>query len=120
MRGEVRLFRFPAPDKQRPVLILTREHAISYLSGVTVAPITSTIRGVPSQVVLTEKDGMKHSCAVNLHGVVTVSKAYLGRRLARLSSERMAEVCAALNFALGCIGTQTAVAKRPDHDRIND
>ncbi len=83
-------------------MVLTRGSAIAYLSAVTVAPITPTIRGVPSEVVLTEKDGMKHPCAVNLHNLATVSKTHLGRRLATLSSERMAEVCAALGFALGC------------------
>ena len=101
-RGEVRLYRFPHPDKQRPVVVLTRDSAIGYLSAVTVAPITSTIRGVPSEVLLTEKDGMKARCAINLHNVVTVSKAHLGRRVAMLSSERLREICGALGFALGC------------------
>jgi mRNA interferase MazF len=101
-RGEIRLYRFSAPDKQRPVLVLTRESAIGYLSAVTVAPITSTLRGVPSEVVLTEEDGMKNICVVNLHNVVTVSKQQLGRRVAKLSAQRLAEVCAALGFALGC------------------
>ena len=101
-RGDVRLYRFARPDKQRPVLVLTRESAIAYLSAVTVAPITSTIRGVPSEVRLTEADGMKGPCAVNLHNVVTVSKTHLGRRVAVLSAERLREVCGALGFALGC------------------
>jgi mRNA interferase MazF len=74
------LYQFSYPDKQRPVVVLTRESAVGYLSAVTVAPITSTIRGVPSEVLLTEADGMKGTCAVNLHNVVTVSKAHLGRR----------------------------------------
>jgi len=101
-RGEVRLYRFPPPDKQRPVVVLTRASAIGYLGTVTVAPVTSTIRGVPSEVVLTEIDGMKHPCAVNLHNLVTVSQAHLGRRVALLSGERMSEICAAVGFALGC------------------
>lgn len=101
-RGEVRLYQFPHPDKQRPVVVLTRESAIAYLSAVTVAPITSSIRGVPSEVLLTEADGMKGTCAVNLLNVVTVSKAHLGRRVAVLSSERLREICGALGFALGC------------------
>ena len=101
-RGEVRFYRFPGPDKQRPVVVLTRDSAIGYLCAVTVAPVTSTIRGVPSEVLLTEQDGMKGVCAVNLHNVVTVSKARLGRRIAMLSSERLREICAALGFALGC------------------
>lgn len=101
-RGEIRLFRFPAPDKQRPVLVLTRASAIGYLGRVTVAPITSTIRGVPSEVPLGPEDGMKQPCAANLHNVVTVPKSGIGRRVAQLESPRMREVCAALAFALGC------------------
>jgi mRNA interferase MazF len=101
-RGEVRLYQFPRPDKQRPVVVLTRESAMAYLSAVTVAPITSTIRGVPSEVRLSEADGMKWACAVNLHNVVSVSKANLGRRVAVLTPQRMKEICAALGFALGC------------------
>lgn len=101
-RGEVRIYQFPRPDKQRPVVVLTRESAIAYLSAVTVAPITSTIRDVPSEVRLTEADGMKGECAVNLHNVVTVSKAHLGRRVAVLSPERLREIRGALGFALGC------------------
>ena len=101
-RGEIRLYRFPAPDKQRPVLILTRARALRHLSRVTVAPITSTIRGVPSEVALGPDDGMKVACAVNLHNVVTVPQAGLGRRVAQLDASRMRDVCAALAFALGC------------------
>jgi len=103
-RGEVRLYRFPPPDKQRPVLILTRDSAVSYLARVTVAPVTSTIRGVPSEVALGPEDGLKQPCAVNLHNVVTVSKGHLGRRVAQLDERRMREVCDALGFALGCGG----------------
>jgi len=101
-RGEVRLYRFPRPDKRRPVVVLTRESAIGHLSAVTVAPITSTVRGVPSEVRLSEADGVKGECAVNLHNLVTVSKVHLGRRLAVLSDERLREICAAIGFALGC------------------
>lgn len=103
-RGQVRLYRFPPPEKQRPVLVLTRDSAISYLLRVTVAPITSTIRGVPSEVPLGADDGLKQPCAVNLHNVLTVSKEHLGRRLAQLDERRMREVCEALGFALGCGG----------------
>jgi mRNA interferase MazF len=101
-RGEIRLYQFPSPDKQRPVLILTRPSALGYLDRVTVAPITSTIRDVPSEVALGIEDGMKQSCAVNLHNVVTVAKDGLGRRVAQLGADRMRQVCAALAFALEC------------------
>ena len=101
-RGDVRLYQFAAPDKKRPVVVLTRNSAIDYLSTVTVAPVTSTMRGVPSEVVLTENDGMKASCAVNLHNAITVSQNRLGRGVSQLSSARMSEICAALRFSLGC------------------
>ena len=101
-RGEVRLYQFAAPDKKRPALVLTRNSAIAYLSTVTLAPITSAIRGVPSEVVLNEDDGMKSPCTVNLHNAVAVSQQRLGKRVAQLSSARMNEVCTALHFSLGC------------------
>jgi mRNA interferase MazF len=101
-RGDVRLYQFAPPDKKRPVVVLTRSSAIAYLSTVTVAPITSTIRGVPSEVVLDEEDGMKAPCAVNLHNLVTVSQGRLGKRVAQLRSLRMNEICAAVWFSLGC------------------
>lgn len=101
-RGDVHLCRFALPDKQRPVLILTRDSALSHLSTATVAPITSTIRDVPLEVILDLEDGMRGRCAVNLHNVVTISQERLGRRVANLSNERMQEVCAALRFSLGC------------------
>jgi len=88
--------------RQPPVLVLTRKSASAYLSTGTVAPITSTIRGVPSEVVLHEEDGTKSPCAVNLHNAVTVSQERMGRRVAQLSAARMNELCAALRFSLGC------------------
>jgi mRNA interferase MazF len=101
-RGEVRLCRFPRPDKERPVLVLTRGGALEYLSRVTVAPVTSTIRGVPSEVLLGVEDGMRGPCVVNLHNLVTVDQKALGRCLARLPAVTMREVCSAIAFALGC------------------
>src|SRR5580698_6096709 len=93
-RGDVRLYTFAPPDKKRPVVVLTRDSAVDYLSTVTVAPITSTVRGVPSEVVLTEDDGMKSTCVANLHNTVTISQHRLGKRVARLGPTRMDEICA--------------------------
>jgi mRNA interferase MazF len=101
-RGEVRLYTFAPPDKTRPVVILTDDAAIAYLANVTVAPIGSTIRGVPSEVVLDEEDGMKAPCAVNLHNTASVPQDRIGKRVARLSSMRMDEICVALAFSVGC------------------
>ena len=100
-RGEVRFYRFLSPDKERPVLILTRRSALGYLGRVTVAPITSTIREIPSEVRLTQADGMPRDCAVNLDHVQTVTRARVGPLIATVSPEKMSEVRAALLFALG-------------------
>ena len=102
-RGQVRLCRFPRPDKERPVVILTRESAIGYLANVTVAPVTSTIRGVASEVRLTEADGMKGPCVANLHNLATVPKVHLGPVVATLGSDKLREFCAAMGYALGCV-----------------
>lgn len=100
-RGEVRWYRFAQPDKKRPVLILSRSSVLDYLGEVTVAPITSTIRDLPSEVVLSARDGMPRDCAINLDHLQTVSKGKVGALIAALSAKRMAEVRQALLFALG-------------------
>jgi mRNA interferase MazF len=99
-RGEVRWYRFARPDKRRPVLILTRDSALEFLGEVTVAPVTSTLREIPSEVVLTEAEGMPRTCAVNLDHVQTVSKARLGALVTTVSPRKMLEVRSALLFAL--------------------
>jgi len=100
-RGEVRWYRFPQPNKRRPVLILTRDSALGILGDVTVGPITSTIRDIPTEVVLDEADGMPRPCAVNLDHVQTVPQAKIGAVVTRLPSGKMDQVRAALLFALG-------------------
>jgi len=78
-QGDVYWFTFRAPDKRRPVLILTRSSAISYLTGITVAQVTTTIRGTASEVVLTPgEDGMLAECVVNADSIQTIQKAHLG------------------------------------------
>lgn len=100
-RGEVRWYRFKAPDKRRPVVVLTRDAILQHLGDVTVAPITSTIRDIPTEVVLDADDGMPRACAVNLDHVQTVSKARLGGVITTLGPGRMAEIRTAMLFALG-------------------
>ncbi|HTV81943.1 MAG TPA: type II toxin-antitoxin system PemK/MazF family toxin [Acidobacteriaceae bacterium] len=104
-RGNDCLYSFARPDKTRPVVVLTRDSALEYLSRVTFAPISSTIRGVAAEVLLGEEDGMKAPCAVNLQNVVTVPRDSLGKRVAQPSPARMGEICAALRFSLGCDGS---------------
>ena len=101
IRGDVCWYTFKAPDKKRAVLVLTRESAISVLNSVTIAPITSTIRSIPTELLLTEQDGVPHTCAANFDNLQTVSKSNIGDRITRLTSRRMKEAAAAVSFALG-------------------
>lgn len=100
-RGEIRWYRFGQPDKKRPVLLLTRSSVIDVLGEVTVAPITSTVRNISSEVLLTEVDGLPKTCAINLDHLNTVQKSKLGALITTLPPARMAEVRNALLFALG-------------------
>jgi mRNA interferase MazF len=99
-RGEVRWYKFKTPDKKRPVLILTRDSILEYLGEVTVAPVTTTIRQVPSEVLLSRSDGMPRDCAVNSDHIQTVSKARLGSLITTLSPEKLKQVTGAVDFAL--------------------
>jgi mRNA interferase MazF len=99
-RGDVCWYSFKTPDKRRPVLILTRDSAIGILNSVTIAPITSTIRSIPTEVVLTEADGLPNTCAANFDNLQTVPKRQIGNRIAHLTSGKMLEAVAALTFAL--------------------
>lgn len=101
-QGDVYWYTFRVPDKRRRVLILTRNSAIPFLTGITVAPLTTTIRGIPSEVLLTPaEDGVPADCAVNVDNIQTIQKAGLGNHLTHLSLERMREVRVAIEFALG-------------------
>ncbi len=100
-RGEVRWYKFKAPDKKRPVLILTRDSILEYLGEVTVAPVTSMIRDIPSETVLTREDGMPKPCAVNLDHVQTVSRGKIGALITTLSSDKLRDVKRSILFALG-------------------
>ncbi len=98
--GEIRWYKFQKPDKRRPVLILTRNSVLAYLGEITVAPITSTIRDIPSEVFLSRADGMPRDCAVNCDHLQTVSKGKIGSLIAFLPPSKIAEVGRAIRFAL--------------------
>jgi mRNA interferase MazF len=101
-RGEVWWCELPDIGR-RPVVVLSRDAAISRLRRVLVGPCTTTIRGLPSEVVLEPgKDPVPRRSAVNLDSVESLAVATLVDRLGRLSAERMREVCAALAVAVDC------------------
>lgn len=99
-RGEIRWYKFHAPDKKRPVVILTRNSVLEYLGEVTVAPITTTIRGIPSEVVLGKEEGLAKECAVNCDHLQTVFKSKLGALISSLSTEKLGEIARAVRFSL--------------------
>lgn len=99
-RGEVRWYKFNAPDKKRPVVVLTRNSIISYLGEVTIAPVSTTVRSIPSEVPLGKDDGMAHECAVNCDHIQTVSKGKIGKLITTLSADKQRELRRAIRFAL--------------------
>jgi mRNA interferase MazF len=88
------------PDKTRPALILTRSSATRYLHAVTLAPITSTIRGAPTEIQVGPDEGLKRPSAANFDALQTVAKERVGRYLGSLDRRRKAEVRRALLLAL--------------------
>lgn len=101
-RGEIWMYTFKPPDKRRPVLVLTRQEVIPLLETVLVAPITSTIRSAPSEVIVGIDEGLKHRSAVNLDHLQIVAKARLRHFIGSLEPAKMSEVCKAAAIAIGC------------------
>jgi mRNA interferase MazF len=99
-RGEIRWYKFLRPDKKRPVLILKRDSVLEYLGEVTIAPITTTIRKIPSEVFLSKNNGLPQDCAVNCDHLQTVSKANIGPLITSLPPSEMIDVGRAIHFAL--------------------
>ncbi len=98
--GEIRWYTFAKPDKKRPILILTRDSILEYLGEVTIVPITSTIRDIPSEVFLSKTDGMPRDCAVNCDHLQTVSKGKIGSLIIALPPAKMVDVGRSIRFAL--------------------
>jgi mRNA interferase MazF len=101
-RGEIRLLDRPHPDKRRPVLVLSRPALIPLLHTVTVAAVTSALRGAPTEVEVGIDEGLKHTSCVNLCNLFTVRQAELGPYVGTVSREKMGEICQALAIACGC------------------
>ena len=88
-----------ALDKTRPVLVLTRELVRPHLTRVTVAPITSTVRGLSSEVLVGRDNGLDHPSVVSCDNLVTIPTAALGRQIGRLLPEQEPALTAALHAA---------------------
>lgn len=100
-RGEIWWAELEPPTGRRPVLLLSREEAYSVRELVTVAPVTTRIRHIPSEVPLSIEDGLPRACVVNLDTITTIAKASLKDKVTTLSADKLKAVEAALHFALG-------------------
>jgi mRNA interferase MazF len=96
------MYAFAKPDKRRPVLVISRQSVIPLLHTVMVAPITSAIHGVPSEVLIGIDHGLKQDSAINLDHVQTVDKSRLQTFVCHLQDGVMDEVCQSLAAAIGC------------------
>lgn len=101
-RGQIWLLTFARPDKRRPVLVLSRPALIGLLQTVTVAAITSTVRGVPTEVAVGPDDGLKATSCVNLCNLFTVRQSDLRTFVGTVRPDKMQSACRALAIACGC------------------
>src|SRR6266481_9054102 len=97
-RGEVWWAELPAPAGRRPVILLSRNEAYAIRELVTVAPVTTRVRGIPSEVPLGRRDGLPKSGAANLDTVTTIPKQALSARIAALEPAKLVAVDRALRF----------------------
>ncbi len=100
-RGDVWWADLPAPAGRRPVLLLSRDEAYAIRSQITVAPVSTRIRDIPTEVLLGPQDGMPRACAVNLDSIATIAKASLRDQITALSPQNVRAVDEAVHFALG-------------------
>ncbi|MBA2316189.1 MAG: type II toxin-antitoxin system PemK/MazF family toxin [Euzebyales bacterium] len=100
-RGEVWWAEMPDTGR-RPFLVMTRDAAIPVLNSVLVAPVTRTVRGIPTELPISRDDGMPHDCAATFDNLRVVPKAYLVDRIIQLGLTRMREACVAARRALDC------------------
>ena len=100
-RDEVWWARMPLPIGRRPVVLVSRDAAYSVKTKITVAEVSTTVRGIPSEVPLGVADGLPRRCAANADNLVTISKARLEAQIARLRPDKLAALDEALRFSLG-------------------
>jgi mRNA interferase MazF len=100
-RGEVWWANLPRPIGRRPVVLLSRDAAYRVRELVTVAPVTTRVRGIPSEVPLGSDEGLPKACAANPDSITTIPKRSLDLRITMLPHAKRAEVDRALHFSLG-------------------
>ena len=100
-QGEVWRYE-PEGEKGRPVLILTRSEAVPVLASIVVAPVTRTVRGIPTEIPLGEAEGLSQECAASFDNLRTVRRAFLSARLGRLGADSSQRICDALAALADC------------------
>lgn len=91
-----------AEDKRRPVLVVTRSDAIPVLARLVIAPVTRTVRGIPTEIPLGPDDGLPAECAASFDNLQPINRHVLTGRIATLSPERHHELCDALAALADC------------------
>jgi len=102
-RGEIWWARLPEPAGRRPVVLVSREAAYTVRASVTVVEVSTTIRGIASEVALGPHEGLPRRCVANADNIVTIPKRLLETRIAELLSDKAAELDGALRFSLGLV-----------------
>ena len=102
-RGEVWWAELPDPAGRRPVVLLSRAEAYAVRELVTVAPVTTRVRGIPSEVPLDRSDGLPRRCAANLDTITTIPRKVLTGRIATLAAGKVVAIDRAIRFALGLV-----------------
>lgn len=87
---------------RRPYVVLTRDEAVERLDEVIVVPLTTTVRGLPTEVELNESDGMPRTCVTSLDNLSTIAKGQLVERITAVIPAKMDEICRALNATVAC------------------
>ncbi len=99
-RGEIWWAELPRPIGRRPVVLLSRNEAYAVRNAVTIAEVTTTIRGIPVEVTLGPEDGLPKTCVANLDTIATIRKDLLTKRITLLRNERLQQIDAAIKFSL--------------------
>jgi len=99
-RGEVWWAELPAPLGRRPVVLLSRDEAYAIRNAITVAEVTTTMRGIPVEVALGPEDGLTKRCVANLDTIVTIRKELLAERITILRNDKIEQINIAIKFAL--------------------
>ena len=91
-----------AADKRRPVLVVTRSDAVAVLNWIVVAPVTRTVRRIPTEVELSEQHGLSNDCAASFDNLQPIRRGYLTERVGRLGADQLDEICRALGALADC------------------